>query len=124
MGTALDRYGEALGFWTLPIEQKGDDPLKLKLQIGDGTKLRDIVMDDRNKKDKPFLFNQFSAFMLDIIKRDYPQSEEKRIKGYIEMNQILLFDEAQIAFRYTTREDMEKTKRDTIKDLKKSLVES
>lgn len=121
MVKAFDRYGQALGFWTLPAEQKEDDPIELKLQMGDGKKLRNIMMDSRNKKDKNFMFQRFEVFMFDLIKRDYSDVDENAIKGYIEMNIMVLFENAQITFRFTTEADLARAKKDAVTDLKKSI---
>lgn len=121
MGTALDRYGEALGLWILPKEQEDEDNIELTLKMGDGKKLRDILMDDRNKKDKAFLFKRFEEFLYNLIKRDYPDVVDDSIKGYIEMNIMKLFDSAQVTFRFTTEEELKKAKQDMLKDLKKSI---
>ena len=124
MATALDRYGEALGFWTLPKETDDEEPLKLKLQMGDGLKLRDIMMDAAETKDKKTLFQRFADFMFDLIKRDYPQAQPNAIKGFIEMNIMTIFDDAQVTFRYTTREQLEQSKKEMLLGLKKSIGSS
>ena len=121
MGTAFDRYGEALGFWKLPQENEEDDPIELKLVMGDGKKLRDIMMDNRNKKDTSFVFKRFEDFMFNLIKRDYPDVDENNIKGYIEMNILGLFENAQITFRFTTEESLTVAKKEALAEVKKSI---
>lgn len=121
MAYGFDRYAEALGLWTLPKEQPEDDPVDLKLKMGDGKKLRDILMDERNKKEKGHLFKRFEDFMFELIKRDHSGVEDDTLKRYIEMNIMVLFESAQITFRYTTQEDLDKAKREVMGDLKKSI---
>ena len=115
---ATDRYGEALGLWH--IDTNGAD-FDLRLQLGDGRKLRNLLMDDNIRNNKITLFEKFNDFMYDIIKRDYPEDEEEDIKKFIEFNLLKLFEESQIAFRYTTREELDKAKEETTKDLKKLI---
>lgn len=124
MATAFDRYGEALGLWRLPLEKEDDEPIELTLKMGDGKQLRDILMNDTIRKDKNLLFRKFEEFMFRIIKRDYPTVDDNSIKAYIEINSMILFEEAQITFRYTTRGEFAKAKEDFVKDLKKSIGEA
>lgn len=117
----FDKYNEAIGYWVLPKEEESDDEVKLKLQMGDGTKMRDIMMNPRNRKDKSFLFDKFSSFMVELIKRDYPEVSEQSVKNYVEINSMMLFEEAQVVFRFATRESLEKAKSAGLKDLKKLI---
>lgn len=122
MATAFDRYGEALGFWRLPQEQEGDEHIDLKLMMGDGKRLRDIFMDPRNSKDRALLFKRFESFMFELIKRDYSHIEDNNVKGYIEMNAMKLFESAQITFRFTTQAELDKSKKEVLKETK-NLIE-
>jgi hypothetical protein len=113
-----DRYGEAIGLWHIDIAGSDFD---LKLKMGDGRKLRTILMDDNIRNNKTKLFDSFSDFMFDLIKRDYPEDEEERIKEFIEFNIIKIFEKAQVAFRYATEEDLAKVKLESEKELKKLM---
>lgn len=121
MAYGFDRYGEALGLWTLPKEQPEDDPIDLKLKMGDGKKLRDILMDDRNKTDKGLLMKRFEDFMLELIRRDFPDVDVDTLKRFIEMNIMVFFEAAQVTFRYATPEELEQSKKEALGDLKKSI---
>jgi hypothetical protein len=116
----FDKYSEALGLWVLP-ENTEDDKVALKLQMGDGRRMRDIMMHNKNKKDKQFLFDRFAEFVKDLIVRDYPDAGEKGVLGYVEINLNLLFESAQLVFKMTTKKEMEKAKQAMLQETKKLI---
>jgi 16S rRNA C967 or C1407 C5-methylase (RsmB/RsmF family) len=114
-----DRYGEALGLWHIKVDGADFD---IKLQMGDGRELRNLLVE--NTKDKIKLFDLFTEFMVKLIKRQYPEDDTNRIKEYVEFNCMKIFEEAQVTFRFTTREELEKAKSESLKEieqLKKSI---
>jgi hypothetical protein len=115
---AKDRFGEALGLWHIEINESDFD---VKLRMGDGRKLRAIIFE--NTKNKIKMFEMFEDFIFEIIKRDYPQEPEARIKEFVEFNVLKLFEESQVTFRFCTREELAKAKEEARSDLKK-LIEA
>jgi hypothetical protein len=117
---ATDRYGEAIGLWHIDI---GGANFDIKLQMGDGRKLRNILVE--NTKDKTNLFDKFTEFMVDLIKRQYPEDDIDKIKMYVEFHSMPLFEESQVTFRYTTRDALDKSKKEFLaemQDSKKSIL--
>ena len=50
-----------------------------------------------------------------------PVETEEEIRHFVELNVNRLFEDAMIAFRWTTKEEMEKSKREGLTELKKSM---
>jgi len=118
---AKDRYGESIGIWHLTV---GGADLDLKPTADDYRKFRDLMSNKEIQKDRPLLFNKFEEFMLGLIQEVYPSitgDEEKRQKEYVAMHTINLLTEATVAFRMATKEDIEKAKKESVRDLKKSI---
>ena len=73
-------------------------------------------------------FNIIDAFAIPSLNpdqfNDYTDIKEGAIKGFIEMNIMTLFESAQITFRFTTEEDLAKSKQDIVKETKKLIVEN
>jgi len=119
----MSRYAEAIGIWELKV---GGLDFDLKPQKGDNRRFRKILMDDSAKKDKSLLFDRFEDFMVELICRDYPCADEKEkeeLKQFVEMNVNTLFEETMVTFRWSTKEQMEKAKKEALGDTKKLLGE-
>ena len=114
-----DKFGQSLGLWHLTV---GGADLELKPRMGDNRNFRKILLDEDNKKNKARMFEKFEEFMTNIIKRDYP-NEGDRVPEYVELNTNELFEEVMVQFRWTTREELEKTKKESIEGIKK-LIET
>ena len=120
----FDKFAEAIGVWQLDIEGV---KLDLKPKMGDNRKFRKIIMNENYKKDRGAMFDKFEEFMLGIIRRDYPPTtdEDKALQDeFVEFNVNKLFEEVMVKFRWTTKEEMEKSKKEALGDLKKSIGEA
>ena len=117
----MGKYGEALGIWHLEV---GGADLDLKPVKGDNRKFRRILMNETYKKDKAGMMEAFEDFMIEIIKRDNPNDDPNDIAQYVEFNSQSLFEEVMVKFRWTTREELNKSKQETLKDLKKLTDEN
>lgn len=119
----FDKFAEALGIWVIPGEE--GEKVELKLRMGDGRRMRDILLDDRNKADRPSMFNRFERLMVDLIVREYPDmkedAEKRKVELYVEANIMRLFESAILAFRFSDEETLEKAKTESLQDLKKSI---
>lgn len=113
-----DRFGQAMGIWHVSV---GGADLDLKPKLGDNRKFRNILLDEEIKKNKPKLFDAFEQLMYELIKRDYPEEEDNKIKEYIEYNVNELFEETLVRFRWTTKEDLDKAKSEADKEIKKLI---
>lgn len=114
-----DKFGEAIGIWHITL---GGSDLELKPAMGDNRKFRKILME--NQKNKVGLMDKFEDFMVELIKRDYPEDDENQIKMFVEFNSQGLFEEVMIKFRWTTKDDLEQSKKEALKDLGKLTGES
>lgn len=117
----FDKFGEAIGLWQIDIDGVN---LDLKPKMGDNRKFRKIIMNENYKKDRGAMFDKFEEFMLGMIRRDYPPAtdEDKNLQDeFVEFNVNKLFEEVMVKFRWTTRDELEKSKKETVSDLKKSI---
>ena len=114
----ISRFANALGVWD--IDMSGVK-IELKPKMKDVRLFRNILLNDRNRKEKSILFDKFADFMFGMVREHYPEDPETETREWIEVNLNKLFEEAMIAFRWSSREDMEKSKTESIEDLKKQM---
>lgn len=114
----MSKFAEAIGVWELNI---GGQELSLKPEMNDVRKFRKILLNEKHRKDKDLLFDKFATFMKDMIKKHYPEEKPEDIDMFVEININPLFEEAMVAFRWTTREEMEKQKQMGLQELKKEI---
>ena len=108
-----NKYGMAVGKWKLEVN--GFDK-ELTPKKGDARRLLNIFTKSRDNGQE-WLFDQFNQFMYDLIGRDYPpvnDDEKNELEMFIEYNMLKLLEEAQIAFRFTSREELIKLKKDML----------
>lgn len=113
----MSRYGEAIGFWELRIGGFNKD---LKPQKGDNLKLMRLMSESKKRNDEAWMMEQLGSFVKDLIKRDHPplnQAEIDELDMYVEFNILQLMQELLIAFRWSTKEQMEKLGSDDLKKL-------
>jgi len=115
-----DRFGEALGIWHVTI---GGADLELKPPLGYGRKFRNIVMKEEYKKDKVALMSAFEDWMVEVISYSYPNDKESSIE-YVDQYCQELFEEALVRLRFTTKEQLERSKKEGLGDIKKLIEES
>ena len=107
------KYGEAVGKWKLEVGgfDKELNPLK-----GDSRKFLKL-MTGAAEKGTDYLLDQFEGFMKELIKRDYPplnKEEEDELDVYVEFNLMALLTESQVQFRFITREELLKQKKEVL----------
>jgi len=115
----MGRFSEAVGVW----EIKFCEPvLELRPKMSDVRLFRNIVVN--NSKDKNKLLDKFADYMFSLIIKEYPQESEEELRDWIEINVNPLLDECMIAFKWTTREELAKTKEEALADIKKKMMSS
>ena len=108
----ISRYGESVGVLTLKV---GGYEKELKPKVGDGREFLKMVA--RADKSKDVLFDQFAEYMYRLICRvDKPNNpeEDDELKLYIDRNLMELLNEIMIAFKLTTREEIENQKKNLL----------
>ena len=75
----------------------------------------------KNTKDKEALFDNFHAYMTELITRFYPSENKDLIEENIELYINKLFEEVMIAYKWTTKEELDKSKQENVKELKKLI---
>lgn len=114
----MSKYGESIGIWTLTV---GGADLRLEPTAEDICDCRSLMLSD--KKDKVLFYNKVDAFLVNLIKRQYPQDDIAEIKKYVGLNINKLFEELLVTFRWVSREELEESKKETKLEIKK-LIET
>lgn len=113
-----DMFGESIGLWNIKVNGSNFD---LKPEAKDLKTLRNIMFDKKNRNDMTQLLDKFEQFMFDLIKREYKEQEDERIKEFITLNSMELFKIAQIQFKFAREEDFDKATQKAEEDLKKEI---
>lgn len=118
----MSKYGEAMGVWHIEV---GGADLDLKPKIGDNRKLLRIMSAKEYKNDTARRLEAFMDWFLGLLRRDYPvpkDSEEyQEQEEFVEFNVNALFEETLVKFRWSTREELEKQKKESAGELKKLI---
>jgi hypothetical protein len=112
----MGKYGESLGIWELKI---GGANLKLKPLNGDNYKLMDAMIEAKKTKNEAIMMKNVANLLKEMIKRDCPpdnEQEENELDEYVEFNILALLEEMMVKFRWATKEGLEKTKGDALKN--------
>ena|SRR3990167_6033787 len=111
----MGKYGEALGLWELRV---GGFDNNLKPVKGDNLKLTRLMGEAKKRNDEAWMMEQLGSFVKDLIVRDHPplnDVEKNELEMYVEFNIVELMKELLIAFRWSTKEQMDKIGEDQIK---------
>lgn len=114
----MGKFSNALGIWDLKI---GDTSFELRPGLNEVRKFRNLLMTEGTAKKKTALFDAFSVFMTELIRKEYPDESDEDIKVFVEVHVNTLFEEAMIAFKWTTPEQLEKSKNESLDGLKKAM---
>lgn len=118
MNEKMGKFSNALGIWDLKI---GDINFELRPALNEVRKFRNLLMNEGTSKKKSALFDAFSTFMTEMIRKEYSDEPDEEIKVFVEVNINTLFEEAMIAFKWTTPEQLEKSKSESLEGLKKAM---
>ena len=78
-------------------------------RVGDGRQFIKIISQAENNKNA--MFDQFTRFITDIIKRDDPPAnaeETQELELFVDRNLLPLLNRCMVAFGLTTEEELEK----------------
>lgn len=112
----MSKFASALGIWVSNLQ---GFEFELKPTFKDVRKFRKLMM--ANTKDKNKLFDEFASFMIELITRHYPEEENVLVEENVELYINTLFEDAMIQFKWTTKEELDKSKKDSTKELKKLI---
>lgn len=105
-----------MGLWELRVDGFDKDLKPIK---GDNLRLARL-MSEAKKNGEAWMLEQMFHFIKGLIKRDHPPlnaQEEEQLDLYVEFNLLTLVKELMIAFRWQTREQMEKLEQFDIKKM-------
>lgn len=108
----MGKFSKAMGI--LELNFSGED-LKIVPTLEELQAFKRIVF--THAKNQVLLMEKFEDWMFRLLKRDNPEEKDEDMKAYVALHVIPLFQEVQIAFKFTTREELEKAKQDVAKKL-------
>ena len=109
------RYGNIIGKMELKV---GGFDKELTPKVGDGRKFMKLI--SKAEENKDLLFDNFAGFMCELIARDHPpkdDAEKEQLEMYVDMNLLPLLNEIMVNFGLTTREALEKSKKDMLQGI-------
>jgi len=113
----IGKFSNAIGQWEV---NEGGISFELVPTMGDVKRLRNIVLNDKIRKDKPLMMDKFADFMHGLIVEKYPEEDKQEIREWVEVNCMNLMTSAMVAFKFTSEEDLEKSKRSAEEEIKKA----
>lgn len=117
----MSKYGKSIGVLHIDIN---DADLEIRPKMGDNNKLMQIMMNKDNKNNQYKLMQSFQDFLIGLIKRDNPpqtDDETDELNMFVEFNIMKLFEEILVHFGWSTREEMEKARTESMQDIKNSI---
>lgn len=79
-------------------------------------------MGKESQGDKSVMFDKFVQWFNDMTVRDNPDNDKPEILQYVETYAMPLFEFAMVEFKFTTKEEMEKSKQESLGDVKKKML--
>lgn len=102
-----DRYGEAIGKWRVDI--KGVD-VELEPTLEEVRHIQVLLMDKDNRGNRVNLLDKIENFMMKLLRRSYPDEDEKRQRQFVVENRLDLLEQITLAFRLAKQEDVDKAR--------------
>lgn len=112
----MAKFEKALGVWE---SNRPGFEFELKPTMKDVRAFRKLMMQNTKNKDK--LYDEFAAYMTDLIVRHYENVDRNIIEENVELYINNLFEDAMITYKWTTKEELEKSKQESTKELKKLI---
>lgn len=115
----MSKYSEAIGVLELHIGPIKED---ITPKMGDNRKLANIVNQYQRHKDQARMLKEICDFVFELITREHTLTDEDKqeLQLALEMNQMQVMEDIMVAFKWTTKEDMQKAKSqsgDVVKNL-------
>ena len=119
----MSKYANALGIMDVEV---GGIPLEFKPTFKHKRQFRKIILDKKLSEDRNAMFDQFSNYVLEMIREFDPQEfdadGEDSVRDFVETYIMDLFKEFMIAYKYTTRQKWEEQESKSVEQLKKQLA--
>lgn len=119
----LDRFGQAMGVWTLRVkcvdtskdkEEYFEESIQLKPELKDSKAMLEILNRDYSKAEQYKRTEAICNKVIEIAQRTHnlPTGSEEltKIENFVWQNPFDIMTETMIRWRYTTREELEKSK--------------
>ena len=119
------RFAKAIGVWEIDLCKP---KLELKPTMRDVKEFRNILINEKTRKNRALLFDNFGDFIFNLINAQYPtecqlkdENGDNEVRTWVELYLSPLLEEAMVAFKWATKEELEKTKKESVKELKKVM---
>ena len=123
-----NKFAGALGILQIQFEKKQDGKFKfdfdLKPDMKDVRLFRNIILNPDTRKDKRKLFDSVVDYSFNLIKRQYKDEPDEQIKEFVEVYANPMFEKFMLAYKWTTKEDLEKARKEQITELKKEMSDA
>lgn len=115
----MSKFESALGVWV--FEKEGFE-FELKPTFKDVRDFRKLML--KNTQDKEKLFDEFASYMVEMICKTYPNEPKEIIETNVELYINALFEDAMVQYKWTTKEELEKSKKESMGEIKKLIEDS
>lgn len=121
----MGRYSQSLGILKLQV---GNVEERIKPQMGDNEKIANIVSGYQKHKEQARMLRELNGFAYELITRDnsaLTDEDKSELKLVLELNQMQIMEDLLVAFKWTTKEDMQKAKEqagDVVKNLTSGTI--
>ena len=110
----MGKYDEALGIWRHTV---GEITNEVKPKKGDNLRISRILDESKKRNDNTAMIEALTNLYCEMVLRDKPIIDPKEKEDFLlwaEMNQMTVVMDMLIAFRWTTREQIDKTMADVM----------
>jgi len=117
----MGKFSNSIGVLELNV---GDVKVDVKPQMGDNRKIAAIVTGYQKHKDQARMLKEMADFAYELILREDSSlidEDKEELQLALELNQMQVMEDLLIAFKWTSKEDMEKAKAQS-GDLAKNLT--
>ena len=115
-------FGKAIGYWNIKVGEGADIDVKPVMQ--DIRKLRKIFFKKENQSNRGNMIDEFIQWIITIIKRDNPAEKVEDIELYCETYAMDLLENAMIVFKFTSEEELEKSRTELAGDVQKKILDN
>ena len=116
----MGKYAESIGVWEHAI---GNIVHRFQPDMLDNDRVGKLITHYQKTKDQSQMLNKLCEYYEDLVKRSYPEMSEEdktEIGQWIKLNQMQIMEDIMVSHRWTTKEDLVKSKQqgdDAIKNL-------
>lgn len=121
----MGKFAQAIGILELNI---GSVKVDITPKMGDNRKVASIVTGYQKHKDQARMLKELGDFVYELVLREDSSlidEDKEDLKLAIEMNQMQIMEDVMVAFKWTTREELNRAKKsqgDVLKNLTSGTI--